>query len=1107
MLSAQSQNQNQNSSTTNNATPGFDSEECCDLPNAGLDIGFYRTTSTWEDCSVVAGGATVFYPTDGSSGSVEVCVNLPRTTEGYGNFEIYDLGDFNTATVVSNGGEGTYNQICQTVNYPEFNADGDIIGHKLLTFYVVPVENTDEFIISRVRGINGSLSSNGQTCNCDGVDNQSLLYTGRLSDVFATYYDSSTPVNLSDVVAAPIGQSGKKFQDPSVSGSSTVEILFKGTLNVDIDYDLGNPSNAIFSTLTLGPDAKINILPGKTLTIRNTEVSGCRTMWDAFTVQDGGELVLEDSRIKQGKNAITVLDGGTLLSTATEFSNNKVSIYTPPAPNNSMSRVDIGVFGSTFDFKTSDGLYSTDDDFLPAPYLLEPHFGEIPDAAGVFENVRTGIVFADIPPAGNNLGERFNRFRNMANGLIFDNSSASVSGSRFSDMVSQSTVTTGNGIYLTGADGQFHTLTQVRIVSDNAAGGLVSFERMNTGVRLNNGGNVRVYDTEMYDVVNGLYSSSGKRIYFRRNYIESSQNGFYRVLDDLVGQSILTDNTFIAGGNLQGSLGIGMVNVGNNGLGRHRLIDNAITIAGAEYGIFGIGLKNFQSRYSTIDWTGNMFGTKGMSFEGGSRPTIFGSLITGTAGQPFTETSGMEFFGVDRPYVICNNIDDVETGMFFFGNNQGGLIRGNLFQDAGVGLQLGIDLPFIDDATIIGEQFHHGNRWTGAYQGFGAAFFNSSSLDRSNSAFTVNTSQNPSFAPPSINPSAQNDWFFNSSLATTVAYACPDGLPPTSNLNSIGRKLTRFLYSPPGTWTATIRDASYRLYRAEAMGEINSSIFGNWNNWISHPTNSSIPDFYAYEEVSSNLAGLNDSRLEAIDTLFGSVSSVQDAFASETVRYYFDSTVNANASAALRVSLLDSIETLELSTILLRDSLAAEYQTNVQTAAALAAALPTSTLVESNLAEIDDFTHLIQTVGLTALKNHQSTIVSIAEQCPLDGGEAVYQARAMAFALGASLVIDDLQNCSGGAGGGPGKMVERGPNQVKLFPVPASQELNFSAGEIEIRSITIRDLNGRTIRHKTFGKNGTVNGSFSTDDMAAGVYTVEIQLADGTTEKQLAIIQ
>jgi hypothetical protein len=1100
-LSAQSQSPSDN--TTNNGAPVFISQECCDLPNAGLDIGFYRPSNTWEGCTVIAGGATVFYPTDGTSGSIEACINLPRTTEGFGNFEIYNIGDFNPPTVV-----GNYNQICQTFNYPELNEDEDEIGHKVLTFYVTLSEVPDEPINNIVRGINGSLSSNNQTCTCDGQENQSFGYRGRLNDAFNEYYDSDTPVNLSDLVSAPLGQSLSKFQAPSVSASTEVDVLFNGTLNVDINYDLGDPSSSEFSTLTLGPDAKINVLAGNTLTIRNTEIAGCQEMWGAVTVEDGATLNLYRSRVRDGENAITVKDGGTLMASETAFKNNWRSIYVPPKAIG-FNRVDLSVFGSTFDFRTADGSIFSDPDFLTAPLLLSPFSGQTPVAGGEFHNVRSGITFAYMPAGNTNSPNRPNEFRNIANGLVFVESSGTVTGSLFSNIVDAGAFASSNGIYVVEENNTFgFTGSRVNVFSADNGSGKVSFDNMRNGILIRGGGNLRATDTEMTNVTNGVYSRGGKRIDFFRNHVESAQNGLVRFLSDDFARSKIEDNTFIAGGNLNGALGIGIISAGTNRFFLHRIKDNNITLAGAEYGLLSMAGERLTVSENNVDWSGNMFGTKGMSFMGGNRLSVSGTLITGTSGQPFTETTGMEFLGVGRPSIRCNTIDDVEIGMFFFGNNQSSSVRGNLFQDAGIGMQLGYDIPFVNDPTIIGEQEHHGNRWTGTYQGFGAAFFNSDLIDRRLSLFTVNTQSDPTLAPSSINPLAQTGWFVSPSFASTGTYTCPEGLLPTNNLNEIGRKLTNFLYSPPGNWTATVRDANYRLYRAEELGEISSAAFTNWNNWINHPDNSSIPDFYDYEVLRSNLAGLNPARVQTIDALLGSVSAAQDSFYAETMRYYFDTTANTSTSALIRLALQDSIETLELSGVPLQDSLAIEYQANVQTAANLIAGLPTGTLAESNLAATNDFTHIAQTVGVLALKPHQSTIVAIAEQCPLDGGEAVYQARAMAFALDAPLTIDSLQNCEVPPGGGGKSLtVDEKPGNLKLYPIPANEEINFSTTNLLIASISLVDMNGRPVRHKSFGKRGAINGVLTVSDLTAGVYVVKVQFTDGTIEKQLAIIQ
>ncbi len=1047
----------------------------------------------------------MFYPIDGSSGTIDVCVNLPRTSPGqnFGVFELFDPGDFNAPTIVGND-----NVICQTISYPTLDEDNEPIGYEVLSFYVVPIKEDTVLSIPIVQSISGELTLNGQTCDCDDAQSEiSFGFTGRNNIVFGddVTYNAPQGIDLSTLVNDPDCFLLSCFQDPSVSGSTEVAIIFDGILNVDIDYELGSLSSTRKSSLTLAPNAKINVLNGSTLTIQNTEVAGCRAMWDAITVEDGGELILDRSRIKDGDNAITVEENGTLLVKETEFKNFHRGIFASVNSNTSLTRADVSVFGSTFDFKTSDGLYSEDDGFLPAPRLLPPYAGQIPAASAVFQNIRSGITFAAIPLGSSNFGSRFNRIQNMENGIVFNNSAGVISGTRIFDIVDQGSSATGNGLYLIGDEWPFLTTRQVKVFAEDGNQGGVEISRMTTGFRLRDGSNLFVRDAVITDVENGLYDEGGKRIRFFENYVESSQNGFYRILDDFAAQSLIRGNTFIAGGNLQESLGIGLIDVGVNTAARHEIRKNVVTLAGAQYGLFSVGGRRVSVTGNEVDWSGNMFGTKGMVFVGGDRRYVRGNLISGNTGQSFTETTGMEFIGVDRPLPSCNTLNNVETGMFFFGNNQGSSVRGNEFQDAGIGLQLGYDLPFVDDPTIIGEQIHHGNRWTGTYQGFGAAFFNSSFSDREESRFTVSPTTEGTLLPPSINPSAQIGWFIVAP-PTTATYTCPDGLPPSGNLNQLGDSITNFAYVPPGSWLGTVRDASHRLYRAEALGEVQSTLFSNWNAWLAHPTNSSIPDFYDYEALMTNLPGVDSSRQATIDNLDGSVSSLMDSFFVETVKVYFDSTVNVAAVQATRSMLLDSIETIDIAAEALRDTLTLNHKANLQAASDILNMLPTTTIPESNLVAVDSFLYRMQVSGIAFLKNYESAIVAIAEQCPLDGGEAVYRARALAYGMGSSLAIDSLQNCGPTTGGDTKELSKPTPGALTVFPNPAQAEINVSS-ESTISEVLLHDMTGRLLLRTKNASKGKQVVTLPTSGLTPGVYLLEVLLVGEETEKQLIIIQ
>jgi len=1084
----------------------------------GLDVEFFAPNARWSECSVFSGAATVFYPFEGS-GSVEVCVDLPGGNEQLPGIRLYNRGDFGNPTTISTP-SGAATRLCQTVTYPRFNSEGDILGFETLSFYVSGVGALSDPAAGLAEGVTGTLTLPGAGGGCT-LDNPVPIgfrnrvqqrFTGQLSGTFEDVtYNIPNGANLSDLYD---DSWLFKFQSPSVSANRSVTIILDGTLNVDVDYTLGQ-NNGSISTLTLLGDSRINVKSGNTLRIREVEIAGCLTLWDAIVVEDGATLILEETVLTNGENAVRVEDGGNLIVRNAEFKGNHVGIFSPNDPNEiARQRTDISVLGSNFDFRVGSGLNTEDVLFSPDPILLNPRFGETPRAGAELNDIGNVAVFAN-----GGINNRRNEFKNIANGLILNESKVSISGSEFDDLPSVlGQGPSGNGVLVTGDTYNFSTY-RVEISSDeNMSGGFgdVDFTRMETAVRINRGAQVNVFGTTMSFVENGLVSSDATVIRFYDNEVTATQNGFARFGPSFIGRSYVRNNTFVAQslhGGIAEPAAIRLVG-GNFSSRTHSVWENDITLDGAIHGLISTALSGVKVRDNTFNWeAGKMFGTHAVTLFGGGYPLITGNLIQGVTGAPFTETDGIRMFMTDRPTVGCNTFKNVETQLTFFGNNQRARVQGNNFFDGGIGLKYG-DPLVTNDPTFTGPQVHKANRWIGPFQGFEAAFYNGTSLEQSLSRFVVDTDDGTDFLPTMFNPGV-NTWFSNDVGSNTPFYTCPSGTPPTpNNLQGGGviKDIVDGTYQPANTWQATRWLADSRVQRAFVNKEFTAQTYQSWQRYKAEGKVVTASDFQAVESLLS-VSGSDDiADYETIGILSEDAEALQQQYASATVQALGSGTISATMDAN-RVSLLQNIAEVEESIAVYNNSFLASATQGFALAKSLNASLSPNIHLKTSLpAKNQKFINaLIVEIfeqGMDAAVFDAKTLTEIAVQCPLNGGEAVYQARALAESLNVKYNTADVDDCTGAGSKNNYEDTEIAlASGLQIYPNPAQQFVEFSSGDLAITTIEVSDARGRLLIHEDYANLPRAQGRVELTGLKAGVYFFKTIAADETIRVDLLIVK
>jgi len=163
------------------------------------------------------------------------------------------------------------------------------------------------------------------------------------------------------------------------------------------------------------------------------------------------------------------------------------------------------------------------------------------------------------------------------------------------------------------------------------------------------------------------------------------------------------------------------------------------------------------------------------------------------------------------------------------------------------------------------------------------------------------------------------------------------------------------------------------------------------------------------------------------------------------------------------------------------------------TVANASAAITTNELIETNEKGVNDV--YLATVGkdvdeFTATQTDD--LFSIANQCPMVGGNAVFKARSLYSLIDGAQVFDDPLLCLP-YGIVVKSLMEHASNAVSVVPNPASDEasLVLSLETTEPAYLTLHNTVGSEVL-RVFVPKGVVRHSFSTANIAPGLYYYKV---------------
>jgi len=320
-------------------------------------------------------------------------------------------------------------------------------------------------------------------------------------------------------------------------------------------------------------------------------------------------------------------------------------------------------------------------------------------------------------------------------------------------------------------------------------------------------------------------------------------------------------------------------------------------------------------------------------------------------------------------------------------------VRGNSFYTHTTGMQLGDDAQA---GTYIGEQMHTGNWWdlpqisSGNY---GAVNWNLLGLNQS--PFFVDQAENPGFFPP-VDPGSL--WFTNDpnpkpsfSCSGTCSFA--GALPPHDGESDSPTGLDEAIVDnllPGGAFPATTKwKGEYRLYRKILRRPALESVATKYATFKTSRSTQPVGQLAYVAEERAKLYYLTPTQRNTLDgyratflqktTDIRTQDSLRLAGASINESAYATLVSQRNTAAGQLEAFYSSLETTRIS--------------KINTLLTLNTAVVDTILPATNQKSLNDILlRLLKTDSLAT--GDLDDLIAIAEQCPLEGGDAVYEARA-----------------------------------------------------------------------------------------------------------------
>jgi len=869
---------------------------------------------------------------------------------------------------------------------------------------------------------------------------------------------------------------------PNSGSSPLIELkTIHGVLDVNTDYTFKSLTSAR-AILYLGPGSEIIVRPGVTLTLTNVDLFTCDKLAQGITVETGGTLIVSGCTLNDSRFAVDAKPGSTISITGTGFFDNYIGLrLNMSGVPESQKRVMINAL--------TNNTFSTAQTAINAPFPGMPEAVEARGYCGILVN-----DFNDF----NVFASPGNSFSFLANGLILSNTTGNISRMFFNDMNSVGPAAypmEGFGIRM-GAKGK------PSYMNINDFGQAMTFNNCKTGIRADYyHGDVE--NVTMTNVGIGIdwVNSPGRLIKLDGNTISARQEGIRSFMNEpTMAASLIRANTItmtnsspaalnprtgieLQEGSFGANLGAGWrvlgntVTMSNGGQGilyRNGLFGNVVGNAVNNTG----ATANSQNPYTGIQTEGNVFANVAAN-------TVDQSLAAGL-GQGDSEGI-YSASGFANTYQ-CNCVNRTAVGMQF--NDMADFtnaVRGNRMNTHNT---LGLQLGFPGGGAFVGRQVHTGNLWDLTVippGGFGGRNFGDILL----SQFFVNPGpEHPAVAP--------QQWFQDvsaSSFTCSNACAFPPGaqIPPRvpedyvpTGLDgaSVNGTIGTGSYYP----TETLWKGKYRLYRKMLRIPAIENYSSQYTAFKSANMNLPLGKLAYISEEKAKLYTLSSTEQSTLDAywadLTSKISTLRNLDSLRQSGASIDPAVY-NTAVQQRITSGTQYQTYQ-------QGLTTARQQKIQTLLTFNAGTSTGPIIEANHKTVNQI--VLQMLLVDSLASSSLTaLTAIAAQCPLSGGDAVYEARSIVARL-TGQEYDDVALCGSQRPGAGGRdETSEIPMEVIVFPNPTTGQITWIG--LEGQTVTVRVFNqlGQMVAERH-----TADNSLDLGALSEGVYHLQFSNLEQT---------
>lgn len=891
------------------------------------------------------------------------------------------------------------------------------------------------------------------------------------------------------------------------------QYIIAGSFDIDENYSFHNKE------FFMEPGSEIVIQPYFELTLNSCSLIACDAMWKGITPEELSTLTVKDSYIADAQYAINPLDLANLEIQGTRFDKNYIAL-------NITATVNLTAPLKRNDFACDGDLVTPYPDQTPAPGL-RTYAGIYLNGVAEFTVGEENLNFPNPYPT-----QDFNVFDGLYNGIISERSNLTCFNNRFTNMLKSGTIS-GYGIYAPFLGNSFTLEVGNENYFENfEIGGIGIFTLIDSKIDNVNMTNLDNGIIAYFSPSRGLEVTNSELMNCRLQGISISSSPYlWNILLDqkelIIDNNIIEVEHYITGNPFEvGLSGISLSGVlplfqsdALTELKPKKITNNIITISDTKYGIQVIGVNDLSLLPDLL--TGDI---EDLIMNGGvliENNTITAELFAPTAsgiylgGAPRTQirsntiignnTGIGAFYGIHlinsrNTAFCCNNLsgDGLKTGVRVEGMCESeDIFKQNTYGIINPSGTSGIYDLYILPAGVLGNQNTTGNLWstnsTVRHDGTSTELFMS--------RFFVELGTG--FEPDDIfTPNSSDNWFLNSPVTADLCAAVPKCEIPDLLLNDQPSDITKQLAE--GIIETSIYSKSIRWETSQDLFKqlsANSNLLNQSTDLQNFYTDSESNNIGSYNQVNQSMADLFK-----INSFYGNVYSNYDGLIKQklsSIREKNQKLINAIPSEKITIVAEKKILLQELSNALIGfnmidQSIKANRYQAIDDIIADNQSLSSVEIFESNEKTVNDI--YLSTIAKDNYElDHKNItdLLAIANQCPVEGGNAVYNARAILnFMSNENYTFSD-DNCYS-RGNPDSKRIGGSNNDIvnsakyNIYPNPADDYFTIEYIEGRIgNKIELVDIVGKTVFSQTIN-NEKARQEIRINELPEGVYFCRI---------------